>query len=108
MQALAAISNGVLEHNLPLEAMLRFKLGLSRALEDTGALPEQRFPRLPSGSGTTLMMHTHALTLGLWQALEHPPAFLEQLSQEAFKVLRRDFFSELESAVTALWEGALR
>lgn len=105
---LAAISNGVLEQNLPFEAMTRFKLGLAQALEAGGRLLENRCPQLATGAGATLLMRTYALTLGLWQSLEYPTAFLEQLSQEAFRVLKRDFFTELEGAVRHLWEGGLR
>lgn len=104
---LAAISNGVLEQNLPFEAMTRFKLGLAQALEACGTLLETRCPQLAPGEGATLLMRTYALTLGLWQALEYPQAFLEQLSQESFRVLKRDFPTELQAAVIQLWEGAL-
>lgn len=104
---LAAISNGVLEKNLPLEAMTRFKLGLAQALEGNGRLLEARCPQLAAGDGETLLLRTYALTLGLWQSLEYPDAFLETLAKPAFRILKRDFGPELESAVRRLWEGSL-
>lgn len=104
---LAAISNGVLEQNLPFEAMTRFKLYLASELEYCGRLLENRCPQLSPGEGATLLMRTYAMTLGLWQALEYPEAFLEQLSKDSFKVLKRDFSTELQSAVVQLWEGSL-
>jgi len=47
---LAAMTNAVLEKNLPLEAMLNFKLGLTRGLDSAGKLLEQHLPTLlPAG-----------------------------------------------------------
>lgn len=105
---LAAISNGVLEQNLPFAAMTRFKLFLAQQLATNGQLLEQHFPQLPQGAGASLLLRTYALTLGLWQTLSYPPAFLEQLSLDTFKILKRDFNHELQMAVKQLWLGALQ
>lgn len=104
---LAAISNGVLEKNLPLEAMTGFKLRLAYALFINGQLLEDYYPHLLGGGGASLLLRTYALTLGLWQSLEYPPAFQQTLAQPEFKLLRKDFGTELEQAVYCFWLGSL-
>ncbi len=110
---LAAMTNAVLEKNLPLEAMLNFKIGLTRGLDSAGKLLEQRLPRLLApGAGADLLRRTWALTLGLWQALDCPEAMRPHLieSLDACKlphVLDHDFQAELTITVRQLWRGAL-
>ncbi|MBA5605872.1 TetR family transcriptional regulator [Duganella sp. FT3S] len=101
---LAALGNTVLEKNLPLEAMQRFKLNLAQGMTQAGALLE-RGTRAP-GWGATLLLQTYALTLGLWQALDFPDALRPLLQQPALQVLQRDFHTELEAAIERLWSAA--
>lgn len=104
---LAALANTVLEKNLPLEPMQRFKRNLGAGLSDAGALLEARIGARPPGWGATLLLQTYALTLGLWQALDLPPALRAVVQQLALGVLDRDFHAELEAAVERLWSAAL-
>lgn len=104
---LAALANTVLEKNLPLEPMQRFKRGLADGITEAGALLERRIGGHPPGWGATLLLQTYALTLGLWQALEFPPALRSFVQQLALDVLDRDFYVELEAAVERLWSAAL-
>lgn len=104
---LAALANTVLEKNLPLEPMQRFKRNLAAGLCDAGALIEARVGGRAPGWGATLLLQTYALTLGLWQALDFPPALRTFIQQLALGVLDRDFYVELEEAVGRLWSAAL-
>lgn len=104
---LAALANTVLEKNLPLEPMQRFKRKLADGITGAGALLERRVGGRPPGWGATLLLQTYALTLGLWQALEFPPALRAFVQQLALDVLDRDFHAELEAAVERLWSAAL-
>lgn len=101
---LAALANAVLEHNLPVEPMRRFKLGLADGLGRAGARLEAR-TGLAAGCGATLLLHTYALTLGLWQTLTYPPALKALLREDGLRALDRDFGAELAVAVQALWRG---
>lgn len=103
---LAALGNTVLEKNLPLEAMQRFKLNLVHRMTQAGALLEQGTRAREPGWGTTLLLQTYALTLGLWQALDYPDALRALLQQPALRVLERDFHAELEAALERLWSAA--
>lgn len=105
---LAALCNGVLEQNLPFEAMASLKVYLATELNRCGKLLEARFPQLAAGGGVSLLLHSHALSLGLWQSLSYPPALVAQLQHPDFRVLRRDFASELEPSIRALWLGTLQ
>lgn len=104
---LASLANGVLEQNLPIGPMRRFKTLLAAGLVQSGKRIEQRFAPLPRGHGATLLLQTYALTLGLWQALDYPAPLRELLREPELKILDRRFPAELESAVHRLWLGAL-
>ncbi|HJV01455.1 MAG TPA: TetR family transcriptional regulator [Burkholderiaceae bacterium] len=103
---LAALGNTVLEKNLPLEAMQRFKLNLAQGMTQAGALLEQGTRAREPGWGATLLLQTYALTLGLWQALDFPDALRALLQQPALRILERDFHAELEAAIERLWSAA--
>lgn len=102
---LAALANAVLEQNLPVEPMRRFKTALTDGIAAAGARLESRTGLTPPGSGETLLLHTYALMLGLWQALSYPAALKSLLQEPALRGLDRAFGAELEGAVAALWRG---
>jgi AcrR family transcriptional regulator len=104
---LASLANSVLEQNLPVEAMRRFKTLLAMGLAMAGTKLEAIFPDLEPGQGATLLMQTYALTLGLWQALDYPEAARQLLTEPALKPLDRRFATELETSVRAQWLGML-
>jgi AcrR family transcriptional regulator len=102
---LAALTNAILEQNLPVEPMRRFKTILAQGIAAAGTRLEAHTGLTPPGCGETLLLHTYALTLGLWQALSYPDALKSLLQEPALRSLDRDFGSELEGAVAALWHG---
>jgi AcrR family transcriptional regulator len=110
---LAAMTNAVLERNLPLQAMVDFKIRLTQGLTLAGTQLEQHLGGLlPAGGGADLLRRTWALTLGLWQSLDCPPAIKPQLvasldARGMPHVLERDFTTELSTTVRQLWRGAL-
>ena len=103
---LDAMAYSVLEQNMG-EAQLRaFKLALTHDLVSAGALLDQVM-QLPTGRGATLLMRTYALTRGLWQSLDYPPALRAVLADPVFAPIRPDFRSELTQALAEYWRGAL-
>jgi AcrR family transcriptional regulator len=104
---LASLANGILEQNIPAEVMRRFKTSLANSLVDVGQQLGERFASLGQERGTTLLLQTYALTLGLWQALDYPQVLREMLNETALRPLDRHFASELDEAVETLWLGAL-
>lgn len=105
---LAALVNTVLEKNLPVEPMRRFKAILAEGLNQAGAMLAHRLPPAPENGGAALLLQTWGLTIGLWQALDHPRALAALIAQEpALRILALDFHRELEQAVERLWRAAL-
>lgn len=104
---LASLAYGVLEQNLPVESMRRFKASLATGLVTAGKQLEHHFKALGRGHGTTLLLQTYALTLGLWQALDYPVALRALLLEPALRPLDRRFAAELEAAVRVQWLGTL-
>lgn len=104
---LASLANGVLEQNLPVDVMRRFKTMLATRLVTAGRQLEMHFAALEPGEGLTLLLQTYALTLGLWQALNYPTALREMLKEAALKPLDRHFAVELEVGISNLWLGTL-
>ena len=105
--ALAGMTNAVLEKNLPVDAMRRFKVGLAAGLAAAGAAVEQGGRRVAHGTGADLLLQTWSLTLGLWQALDFPAPMKAQLQCAELAIFDRDFMTELRAAVRVLWRGAL-
>ena len=104
---LASLANGILEQNLPADVMRRFKTSLANSMVRVGQQLRNRFVSLGRDGGTTLLLQTYALTLGLWQALDYPQVLRDMLNEAALKPLDRHFASELDEAVETLWLGAL-
>ncbi|TFW22912.1 TetR/AcrR family transcriptional regulator [Massilia arenosa] len=102
---LAALANGVLEQNLPVEPMRRFKAGLAQGLAHAGQQLEAHTGLHPAGAGESLLLQTYALTLGLWQALSYPTGVRALLTDAGLDGLTRDFSAELPLAVERLWLG---
>lgn len=106
LMRLDAMAYSVLEQNMA-EAQLRaFKLALTHDLVSAGALLDQVM-QLPAGRGATLLMRTYALTRGLWQSLDYPPALRAILADPVFAPIRPDFRSELTQALAEYWRSAL-
>ena len=105
---LASMLNAVLEHKLPTEVLQQFKQLLASALDALGALLASRFKQLDAKQGASLLLHNYALTLGLWQTLQYPPAVQALLQQDpSLHSLQRDFTTELTAAIRMQWLGAL-
>ena len=103
---LLALLNAVLEQNLPQPQLLAFKQQLAQALDTLGAQLAKRFTELTATSASQLLLHSYALTLGLYQSTRLPPPVLALLQQAGLSQLRRDFNTELLSAISRLWLGA--
>lgn len=105
---LASMLNAVLEHKLPTAVLQQFKQLLAGALDALGALLASHFSQLSAQQGASLLLHNYALTLGLWQTLQYPPAVQALLRQDpSLASLQRDFTTELIAAIRTQWLGAL-
>lgn len=105
---LLALLNAVLEQNLPQQQLLLFKQQLAQALDGLGAQLARRFPELTTSHASQLLLHSYALTLGLYQSTRIPGAVMLLVQQAGLASLQRDFATELSVAIRYLWLGAVR
>lgn len=103
---LLALLNAVLEQNLPQQQLLAFKQQLAQGLDGLGAQLAARFTELTPARASQLLLHSYALTLGLYQSTYLPASVQQLLQQQGLNQLQRDFASELTQALAALWRGA--
>jgi AcrR family transcriptional regulator len=99
---LAAIGNTVIERNLAVEVGAAFKRRLAVLLGEAGAAAGAACG-LSDELGVRRLTQTYAMTIGLWQMLDWPPALAALLQQPEFAVLRADFGTELQDALERLW-----
>jgi len=104
---LTSMRSGIFKENLPMESLSRFNRNLGTNLAAAGEVLERRVGNLRPGQGADLLFHTWTLTVGLWQMLGLPEALRNILDAPALSILHRRFHTELETAVTQLWLGAM-
>ena len=105
---LASRCFGVMDQNVPVDAARAFKQRMADRLERAGAGLERHFPQLPVGGGVTLLRHSYALILGLWQmAGEATHRNAGAAIAPESKVFGWTYADELADALRALWEGTL-
>ena len=104
---LASMSSSVIEKNVDIEVVHRFKLMLVEKIDNIDALLQKHFPQIPVGQCGRLLLHTNALILGLWQ-MQNWPEKLEHLKTEfPFTKIVPDFKSDVATSVRNLWTGSL-
>ena len=69
---LSSILNSMFRENPPIESFSRLDRNVGASLSKAGALLEQRFGWLMRNKGADLLLHTWALTVGLWTMMDLP------------------------------------
>lgn len=102
---LLSLMHLVLETHLDAESAYAFKLRLQEMMLPAGAQLETVLG-LEQGQGMRLLLHTHALTIGMHQMTRTSPIVQEVVhSSPELSPLRLDFYEELERAVEVLVRG---
>jgi AcrR family transcriptional regulator len=102
---LLALMHLVLETHLDAKSAKAFKLRLQRMMLPVSAQLEGVLD-LPQGQGMRLLLHAHALTVGLHQMTSTSPIVQDVVrSCPELHPLRLDFYAELERAIEALIRG---
>lgn len=94
-----------LESKLSPEAMRAHKLRATLGLVAGGSMLEA-VTGLPAGRGAKILSRVYAMSRGLWQWLDHPPAMREVLSEPVFAPIRPHFRTELIEALNEYVRGA--
>jgi AcrR family transcriptional regulator len=105
---LFTIAHAVLEQNVALEPILRFKRLLAERLARTGALLETVVGALAPSSGAAILLNAYALAVGLQSMAHPPPSLAEALTAApelaAFQIAFAPAFTSGLAALIRGWE----
>ena len=101
---LEALRYSILERNLAPGLFHAFKRDFTAALEQAGQAVEAALALSP-GQGVRLLMHSYALTIGLWQALDNPQTDRASPDKPASVLAELDFQTELPTVLAQYWHG---
>ena len=96
---------GMMDRETPIESALAFKARVAQILAHAGSALEKHFPALGAGGGVLILLHSYGLIVGLWQLLHPNERFGKAMERPELKLLKRDYESEIERALRALWFG---
>lgn len=102
---LLSIQPAIVEHNVDYDAALRFKRRVMRRAETTGHRLETRLPFLRAGEGARLLVHLHALVIGVWQLAEPSPVVRRVMEAPELAPARVDFDEDLRFLLITLLKG---
>lgn len=102
---LLSILPTIVEHNVDYDAALRFKRQVMRRTEVTGHRLEARLPFLRPGEGARLLVHLHALVIGVWQLAEPSPVIRRVMEAPELAPARVDFEEDLRFLLVTLLAG---
>jgi AcrR family transcriptional regulator len=98
---------GLMDREIPVERALQFKMDVGQLLARAGAALERHFPALSPGEGVSVFCNSYGLMVGLWQLMHPNQRFGAAMQRPELRMLNRDFATEVERAVRALWTGIL-
>ncbi len=104
---LASMASPVLEQNVDIEIVGQFKLMLAEKINDIDEHFLLAFPHFKKGQCGSLLLHTNALILGLWQMQSWPEKLKPLLNQFPFNTVVPDFKKDLTLSLKNLWKGSL-
>lgn len=105
---LIAILHAVLEQNLSVEEVIRFKRFLLGGVSTLAPRVESMLPSLPTGTGFLALLRLHGLVVGFQSMAQRPPAVDAALREPDLMRLAMDFTPTLESTLTDLLAGMTR
>jgi AcrR family transcriptional regulator len=98
---------GLMDREIPLERAFEFKARVGQMLAQSGAELERHFPRLATGDGVGLLCNSYGLMVGLWQLMHPNERFGAAMQRPEMRMFQRDYETEVERAVLALWTGVI-
>lgn len=102
---LLSILPTIVEHNVDFDAALRFKRQVMRRTEVAGHRLEARLPFLRAGAGARLLVHLHALVIGVWQLAEPSAVIRRVMETPELAPARVDFEEDLRFLLVTLLAG---
>jgi AcrR family transcriptional regulator len=105
LRRLLGLLHQTLERNIDPERARSFKYGLLAAMGPTAARLEERLPELRPGDGFRLLLHLHALVVGVGQMSDTSAVVKEVLEDPALAGFRIDFVVELRELLELVLRG---
>jgi AcrR family transcriptional regulator len=102
---LLSIQPAIVEHNVDYDAALSFKRHVMHRAETTGHRLEARLPFLRAGEGARLLVHLHAVVIGVWQLAEPSPVIRRVMEAPELAPARVDFDEDLRFLLVTLLKG---
>lgn len=102
---LLSIQPAIVEHNVDYDAALRMKRRVMHRAETTGHRLESRLPFLRPGEGARLLVHLHALVIGVWQLAEPSSVIRRVMQTPELAPARVDFDEDLRFLLVTLLKG---
>jgi AcrR family transcriptional regulator len=99
---------GMMDREIPMQTAIDFKARIAATLAVAGAALERHFPALGPGGGATLLLNSYGLLVGLWLLIHPNERLATARERPELRILKRDYEREIESALRALWTGAMR
>jgi AcrR family transcriptional regulator len=103
---LATLVAGLRHKGVTPEMAEAFDQRAAERLTTAGSLLCRHFPLPDTASGVQLLMRSYALILGLWQLVGSDQPIC--VSPGISAMLLPDYLSELDAALRAFWQGALK
>lgn len=104
---LASMANSVLEQNVDIEIVGQFKLMLIDKIDLIDERFQRAFPQFSKGQCGSLLLHSNALILGLWQMQIWPERLKPLQEKSPFNKVIPDFKKDLAISLKNLWTGAI-
>lgn len=98
---------GLMDREIPVERAIEFKVRVGQMLARSGSALERHFPRLTPADGVALLCNSYGLMVGLWQLMHPNERFGAAMERPELRMFHRDYETEVERAVLALWTGAI-
>ena len=105
---LLSILGAIVEENVEPEAAGRYKARILERSAATGEKLERRLPFLAPGEGARLLVHLHALVIGVWQLAEPSAVIRQVMERPEMAPARVDFARDLRVLLLAVLHGLER
>jgi AcrR family transcriptional regulator len=103
---LLAMSHSILEQNVSLDAVIRFKASTYSRLDKIGSHLERLLPQLKAGEGALFLLYGNALIIGLYGMANPAPKVAEALASiPTLNHFQLDFSHHFQTGMLALLRG---
>jgi len=104
---LASLSSSIIEQNVDTNILIANKNEMGQHLKSAAKTISRHFPHMDNEHGATLIMHSYACLIGLWQISHPSDAIAKVLDSPSLKILKPEFSLSARQTMLTLWQSAL-